>query len=200
MRKSGVYPRVCGGTFCPTALSLSDPGLSPRVRGNRLEEYYEARTEGSIPACAGEPRGASNVRGVCRVYPRVCGGTWIDAGYHAFIEGLSPRVRGNLGGNACTPPRVRSIPACAGEPSALRARGTFGRVYPRVCGGTLSSSTFHTNRKGLSPRVRGNRLCYPRPRQLVPSIPACAGEPYWRSCSSRTVRVYPRVCGGTHLT
>ena len=29
------------------------------------------------------------------------------------------------------------------------------------------------------------------------SIPACAGEPHWQGCSSRSAWVYPRVCGGT---
>ena len=31
------------------------------------------------------------------------------------------------------------------------------KVYPRVCGGTLDSSMFWRKRRGLSPRVRGNR-------------------------------------------
>ena len=100
---------------------------------------------GSIPACAGEP--AQEFQRVAvidhRVYPRVCGGT----GSPATLAAIS----GPLG----------SIPACAGEPSTMlhdprttegeglspRVRGNqrhidcharvhYGRVYPRVCGGT----------------------------------------------------------------
>ncbi len=35
-------------------------GLSPRARGNRLEERQDVFGEGSIPACAGEPGCASD--------------------------------------------------------------------------------------------------------------------------------------------
>ncbi len=72
-----VYPRVCGGTtkspFPPGDLS----GLSPRVRGNlgQLTPFFVA--EGSIPACAGEPRKEARGHGHAQVYPRVCGGTII---------------------------------------------------------------------------------------------------------------------------
>ena len=53
-----VYPRVCGGTGdmqLPIALPA---GLSPRVRGNPLSTALLRSIEGSIPACAGEPRSA----------------------------------------------------------------------------------------------------------------------------------------------
>ena len=51
-----------------------------------------------------------------RVYPRVCGGTSVFAVGLAGGQGLSPRVRGNLGGMALLSGGLRSIPACAGEP------------------------------------------------------------------------------------
>ena len=60
------------------------------------------------PAHEGTPAG---------VYPRVCGGNQTATVITAWIEGLSPRVRGKLlsggggGGGGC----CRSIPACAGE-------------------------------------------------------------------------------------
>ena len=51
-------------------------------------------------------------------------------------QGLSPRVRGNLGMVDAGPFEIGSIPARAGEPSDLPGgRGLF-RVYPRACGGT----------------------------------------------------------------
>ena len=51
-----VYPRVCGGTR--TLLSSARPvhGLSPRVRGNPCWKQGRDGLQGSIPACAGEPR------------------------------------------------------------------------------------------------------------------------------------------------
>ena len=71
------------------------------------------------------------------------------------------------------------------------------RVYPRVCGGTSGAPTCPPPRRGLSPRVRGNRggiQVGPCPRG---SIPACAGEPAGAGGGAGQDKVYPRVCGGT---
>ena len=73
------------------------------------------------------------------------------------LDGLSPRVRGNLEPD---PPRLRfrgSIPACAGEPNSPDRSAGTARVYPRVCGGTAFRGVEMTRTSGLSPRVRGNR-------------------------------------------
>ena len=111
-----VYPRVCGGTICSPPLQLLYRGLSPRVRGNHPTCAIGAKARRSIPACAGEPccdRGAASL---VEVYPRVCGGTSWTVCNRRWIDGLSPRVRGNL--PPCLPvlQLARSIPACAGEP------------------------------------------------------------------------------------
>ena len=51
--------------------------------------------------------------------------------------------------------------------------------------------------RGLSPRVRGNRISADASSAFWRSIPACAGEPRkWRRSCGRG-GVYPRVCGGT---
>ena len=51
------------------------------------------------------------------VYPRVCGGTQsLIFGWIVGV-GLSPRVRGNPSGPVDRAVELRSIPACAGEPS-----------------------------------------------------------------------------------
>ncbi len=114
---SGVYPRVCGGTFGRLCCWYLSRGLSPRVRGNLDSGGHRERCQGSIPACAGEPLDQSCRQSSNTVYPRVCGGTIIINVELADGEGLSPRVRGNQ----CCPTlcllRGRSIPACAGEPA-----------------------------------------------------------------------------------
>ena len=71
-----VYPRVCGGTAFGLLPRRWPGGLSPRVRGNRSSGPAAYSGTGSIPACAGEPRGRSPPRPLAGVYPRVCGGTW----------------------------------------------------------------------------------------------------------------------------
>ena len=91
------------------------------------------------------------------VYPRVCGGTWVVIAIIALFCGLSPRVRGNQGMLTTRIGSRRSIPACAGEPAVNRMMPSAPRVYPRVCGGTCAAEVRPTLRRGLSPRVRGNR-------------------------------------------
>ena len=74
-----VYPRVCEGTSKASWGQTRIWGLSPRVRGNRWRQGRIAGHDGSIPACAGEPRFSPRIRGHGEVYPRVCGGTpnWV---------------------------------------------------------------------------------------------------------------------------
>ena len=51
--------------------------------------------------------------------------------------------------------------------------------------------------EGLSPRVRGNLRLRNRARDLIGSIPACAGKPAFSAASLAWTRVYPRACGET---
>ena len=131
-----VYPRVCGGTTYPLTPVASPRGLSPRVRGNQPYLGAARVAEGSIPACAGEPRPADSAAPRSPVYPRVCGGTVLGLLLLMGCTGLSPRVRGNRSGGWTRRTRRGSIPACAGEPGSGCLGGVALRVYPRVCGGT----------------------------------------------------------------
>ena len=212
-----VYPRVCGGTGVAQILDSDGKGLSPRVRGNpvgfgawRKRSGLSPRVRGnrrgrqrtrsrqrSIPACAGEPSGMCRRNASGQVYPRVCGGTITSRRWASATAGLSPRVRGNLGERVGERGQRGSIPACAGEPKRLEPPASVRRVYPRVCGGTISPRRQSGRWGGLSPRVRGNPTGPRRSRSAAGSIPACAGEPA-TSCGSRPApAVYPRVCGGT---
>ena len=154
--RSAVYPRVCGGTPRKMYTAQRSPGLSPRVRGNRVAGGVARAAAGSIPACAGEPISLATPAPSTPVYPRVCGGTASLSQLGIGVAGLSPRVRGNPGRTPGRRPRPGSIPACAGEP-ARRPRGRPGTaVYPRVCGGTALTTLDTVSTMGLSPRVRGN--------------------------------------------
>ena len=93
--------------------------------------------------------------------------------------------------------RMRSIPACAGEPSASRRAWRTATVYPRVCGGTIYKPDPDKEGEGLSPRVRGNLPGLQGGHDQVGSIPACAGEPRSPTAPMSPPMVYPRVCGGT---
>ena len=154
----GVYPRVCGGTRMGPTSSLRSKGLSPRLRGNPQVASYAIMEYRSIPAFAGEPRWTWPPGWPLKVYPRVCGGTTHTPPATAPRTGLSPRLRGNrsiLFNSFCS---WRSIPAFAGEPRVPRRSSSPPGVYPRVCGGTAGSLRGPSILKGLSPRLRENRL------------------------------------------
>ena len=192
-----VYPRVCGGTSMSKSTLSEAQGLSPRVRGNQLGKQRIVLSNGSIPACAGEPPADTRPPVGLAVYPRVCGGTRYLYGPGRSTLGLSPRVRGN---HPYAPNRLSwlgSIPACAGEPHQLYVGTGLTRVYPRVCGGTQKYTREQLCGLGLSPRVRGNRWQPRRAQHQSGSIPACAGEPSPRTLTDSARWVYPRVCGGT---
>ena len=172
-------------------------GLSPRVRGNPDVRTTRPTAPGSIPACAGEPGRYLQLGGLPPVYPRVCGGTWIATSTRLTRRGLSPRVRGNRRRHGGDRSRIRSIPACAGEPQPGSRRCPPPAVYPRVCGGTAFGALKTDVLEGLSPRVRGNPSTQLFTCPASRSIPACAGEPLDDSDSTEPFKVYPRVCGGT---
>ena len=188
---------MCGGTSAIEVLEPEGQGLSPRVRGNPRRPGVPPQRPGSIPACAGEPPPVLARVPASRVYPRVCGGTTPVAGTVPRVDGLSPRVRGNPLRRRAVGWGRGSIPACAGEPPPRRRAGASARVYPRVCGGTLTTESLRAAGTGLSPRVRGNLRSALAASVANRSIPACAGEPSRAGGARRTPRVYPRVCGGT---
>ena len=151
----------------------------------------------SIPARAGEPRSNADFNGLTGVYPRACGGTRRFRPFAPRIGGLSPRVRGNLSQGRGDKFGQGSIPARAGEPCTGQVHIIGYRVYPRACGGTITSVGSGHRGVGLSPRVRGNQdsgsYCIPERG----SIPARAGEPGNARAVNSRPWVYPRACGGT---
>ena len=117
-----AYPRVCGATPSPDACGLSFSGLSPRVRGNREVCSPGAALSGPIPACAGQPCWLRWRIDVLSAYPRVCGAT-MDSNWTRFeVQGLSPRVRGNLAKGFMGDRYQGPIPACAGQPAKQTTR------------------------------------------------------------------------------
>ena len=197
---SAVYPRVGGGTHYRIQEDVRAGGLSPRGRGNPTPAIFIPQRRRSIPAWAGEPAGGWRGGIIPAVYPRVGGGTPGHCPIHPWAMGLSPRGRGNPAAWAGQWTKERSIPAWAGEPKGIPCLPWPTRVYPRVGGGTPSSSTRPGRTLGLSPRGRGNRPPFPPFQGGQRSIPAWAGEPWISRPSRRTATVYPRVGGGTEPT
>ena len=143
---TGEPRRRVGGTDSTWPGRWIQAGLSPRVRGNQMKTCphcggaipaclpsrpLDSARYRSIPACTGEPGEPDR-----RVYPRV---PLAGSGLSPRVRGESryrdrpgpvyPRVRGNLGRRCQNAgfngsstgeptPRLRSIPACTGEPPA----------------------------------------------------------------------------------
>ena len=176
-----VYPRVCGGAKWSTTGIGTRSGLSPRVRGSLNPLTLGPPSDGSIPACAGEPPVQAVLSKRVRVYPRVCGGALAQHRFVLPARGLSPRVRGSHLYVGLQRWGHGSIPACAGEPEMDVWCLRRPMVYPRVCGGAMKSKLSDPVGEGLSPRVRGSHLYVGLQRWGHGSIPACAGEPHPRA-------------------
>ena len=194
---AGVYPRVGGETSETVCSHPSLMGLSPRGRGNQLDDGAELCRQGlsprgrgnrrvpsrtrrllrSIPAWAGKPSTRCSTRSSKRVYPRVGGETSFHDSVAEHFGGLSPRGRGN------PPSMVRgsdgkgSIPAWAGKPARRPTAEEDRWVYPRVGGETPMTTMANPTMYGLSPRGRGNLDFRYKLSSKIGSIPAWAGKP-----------------------
>ena len=110
-------------------------------------------------------------------------------------EGPSPRVRGTPGLKSVSGRTVRSIPACAGNPSGPRRPVRSTGVHPRVCGEPHFRRRSRRRPRGPSPRVRGTRRQRIGEFAFQRSIPACAGNPALRPHRAAAGPLHPRVCG-----
>ena len=171
-----VYPRVGGGNDFLMARYGTADGLSPRGRGKRNGEYRVKGWRRSIPAWAGETRGARRGADGRAVYPRVGGGNLTASSFASHISGLSPRGRGKRPRSPLLPSLPGSIPAWAGETSTQSPRPLRSAVYPRVGGGNVGSRPDNVNNLGLSPRGRGKLARAGSAAVEERSIPAWAGE------------------------
>ena len=170
-------------------------GLSPRVRGSRLQSRMPALPLGIIPACAGKPGGDLGQRLRAEDYPRVCGEALGMLSRRERALGLSPRVRGSHRPQGDNLMSIRIIPACAGKPSARMLSASVSWDYPRVCGEASTILRRGSAAQGLSPRVRGSRRAGWLASIALGIIPACAGKPGGDLGQRLRAEDYPRVCG-----
>ena len=151
----------------------------------------------SIPAYAGDPPYPRPGPCGAPVYPRLRGGSYSLPILGIDIWGLSPPTRGirAVGRNAARLPR--SIPAYAGDPGAATARTAPHTVYPRLRGGSRVTAVYATSPQGLSPPTRGIQSGAWDIRAGRRSIPAYAGDPTIATLVAGSLRVYPRLRGGS---
>ena len=176
---------------------MPNGGPSPRARGNLPAPDASHRLRGTIPACAGEPDKRSKPGRVTRDHPRVRGGTCRFWEARQRVTGPSPRARGNRDGERIVDHFRGTIPACAGEPALPLLRPPLPWDHPRVRGGTPTARPGASRYSGPSPRARGNPREREGGREILGTIPACAGEPPHRSSMGASAWDHPRVRGGT---
>ncbi len=143
------------------------------------------------------------VRGIddiCRAYPRERGGTILCLGRLHFVEGLSPRARGNPSMAHAGSASARPIPASAGEPPERGGIVHCREAYPRERGGTFRPVNQHAWWRGLSPRARGNHGQDILHALADGPIPASAGEPPRGAILTKIAGAYPRERGGTPMS
>ena len=105
-------------------------------------------------------------------------------------------MRGNLDDLQIGRRHIRSIPALAGEPAPGSLARLLRTVYPRACGGTWASPSYCHSSRGLSPRLRGNRLPIYTALSGCRSIPrACGGTPIVQDMTLRLMGLSPRLRG-----
>ena len=150
--------------------------------------------------CTGEPPTTRPRPATCSDYPRVYGGTLWRPGPRRCAVGLSPCVRGNRRGHPLAGAQRRTIPVCTGEPAPAGPPSRPPRDYPRVYGGTGFTPNVPAPSTGLSPCVRGNRLCVRHNCYAYRTIPVCTGEPARRAGAQCPGWDYPRVYGGTPVS
>ena len=173
------------------------PGLSPPTRGIPTSIPLRVRICRSIPAYAGDPRHHFGRVYYYGVYPRLRGGSYARRRVHASMPGLSPPTRGIRHQKLPAPNQYRSIPAYAGDPAGLFFLNLPSSVYPRLRGGSETSTSHRLTLRGLSPPTRGIHSHLILPLHEDRSIPAYAGDPRRSSAERFEVGVYPRLRGGS---
>ena len=128
-------------------------------------------------------------------HPRACGELAAITRPAPETDGSSPRMRGTLVRQPHAQPRIRIIPAHAGNSPWPPPTGHQGADHPRACGELSSSLKRPAVPRGSSPRMRGTQGSRSdrQPRGWI--IPAHAGNSYRDGCGNLLPADHPRACG-----
>ena len=193
------HPRACGANAQVRFEGGIDHGSSPRVRGKRLRKAIRSAIRRIIPARAGQTSAGLDGADVPPDHPRACGANHECRPLMVLPVGSSPRVRGKLAGLTRGFPRLRIIPARAGQTDSKRRASPTPSDHPRACGANSRSVSELSTSTGSSPRVRGkHRVQEPRHGQSR-IIPARAGQTVVTISLPVSKPDHPRACGANAL-
>ena len=160
LRVRSVHPRVCGEHPKHKQIYCEPFGSSPRMRGTRGRAAMSPRPNRFIPAYAGNTQWTGQAALPRSVHPRVCGEHKPSPDWWRRNGGSSPRMRGTQANCRHRHPRLRFIPAYAGNTAPLPIFRRMSTVHPRVCGEHAAESKKKSLTDGSSPRMRGTlQLC-----------------------------------------
>ena len=196
-RGATVHPRAGGEHANEAILAGWEDGSSPRGRGTPGPHRPRPVHDRFIPARAGNTRSPRRRPTSSPVHPRAGGEHPRETASETASGGSSPRGRGTHAHPVPRPPRLRFIPARAGNTNAARDSAMPQAVHPRA-GGEHSPAMVRPRLScGSSPRGRGTQRGSGYPEPLPRFIPARAGNtPRWARPSSAGA-VHPRA-GGEH--
>ncbi len=178
--RRSVHPRAGGEHVTWSRRCSRDSGSSPRGRGTRPARRAGPGALRFIPARAGNTPAWGRSSPSPTVHPRAGGEHMCRAANMLPKDGSSPRGRGTLGPRERPGPRLRFIPARAGNTRASSTTAWTPSVHPRAGGEHLEIGDHLSRYAGSSPRGRGTP---PRrhdvaddPHDPVRFIPARAGN------------------------
>ena len=180
-RRSGavgeaVHPRGRGEHFARYRSRRQLSGSSPRARGTRLLTKLRAYLKRFIPAGAGNTQTLQSTQMPHPVHPRGRGEHTVQHVRKSWVCGSSPRARGTPRLRLHHNPRLRFIPAGAGNTHRGGPRHASQPVHPRGRGEHPWHRCRDLGNHGSSPRARGTRS-HKRTRRLRRRfIPAGAGN------------------------
>ena len=189
------HPRVCGEHLTKRSPNCKLKGSSPRMRGTRVAKIRILRSEGIIPAYAGNTCTTRSPPQKRWDHPRVCGEHYGDSDFVDELEGSSPRMRGTLKGGTSYDCCTGIIPAYAGNTIPRKTAAVETWDHPRVCGEHHLVNSCAEHSEGSSPRMRGTRAICIIFIGSTGIIPAYAGNTIVTFARWTTARDHPRVCG-----
>ena len=154
------------------------------MRGKRGYWRIHMEHDRIISARAGQTAQAPSPRPPPPDHPRACGANVDSRNGVLIVAGSSPRVRGKPCGAASVTPRVRIIPARAGQTPTTDSCRPWCPDHPRACGVNVTIAASPPSVIGSSPRVRGKPAVHGPERRPVRIIPARAGQTACNACTT----------------
>ena len=192
----GDHPRSRGGNESEPSYSAQQQGPSPLARGKLPRTRPCLNQPGTIPARAGETCGSRVRIAADGDHPRSRGGNALIPQGRVAVEGPSPLARGKHILRRQSATNRGTIPARAGETTALAIGMPCLRDHPRSRGGNSPVAFPPCAIRGPSPLARGKRACRPCGCMVCGTIPARAGETGSLGVARPARRDHPRSRGG----